>query len=88
MDFHKEQQTRIDKNRAEIGTLAYERRKLALDRDAIDERVKIIDQIIGEKEAVIYAATQAQRDFGSYLAVKENAVTLEQLKEGIEKGGQ
>ena len=87
MDFHKEQQTRIDKNHAEIGALAYERRKLALDRDAIDERVKIIDQIIGEKEAIIYTATQAQRDFNSYLAVKEGAVTLEQLKEGIEKGG-
>jgi hypothetical protein len=87
MDFHKEQQTRIDKNRGEIGILAYERRKLALDRDVIDERIKDIDRIIGEKEAIVYAAEQAQRDFNTYLAVKEGAVTLEQIKEGVEKGG-
>jgi predicted RNase H-like nuclease (RuvC/YqgF family) len=81
MDFHKEQQTRIERNTIKIGQLAYERVKLK-------RKIKEIDQAISDLEVSIMSCQQAQRDFNSYLAVKEGAVTIEQLKEGIQNGGQ
>jgi hypothetical protein len=81
MDFHKEQQTRIERNTIKIGQLAYERVQLK-------RKIKEIDQAISDLEVSIMSCQQAQRDFNSYLAVKEGAVTMEQLKEGIQNGGQ
>ncbi len=87
MDFFKEQQTRIDKNAAKIGQLAYQRYQIKWKIEDMEKQAKEIDTAISDLEVTIISCQQAQRDFNTYLAVKEGAVTLEQLKEGIEKGG-
>jgi len=86
MDFYKEQQARIEKSTAQIGQLAYEKYQLSRQTDAIEDRTKIIDLAIGDLEIVVSTCRQALRDFETYLAVKEGAVTLNQLEEGINKG--
>lgn len=86
MDFHKELQARVMKAGSEIAALAYERQRLCLQSEAIRKRIEDIDKIIFDRETVIAATKQAMRDFDTYLAVKEGAMTLEQLGKAIEDG--
>jgi len=86
MDFYKEQQARLAKNTANLGQLAYEKYQLSKNLKSIETRIDEIDTDIRDLEVSIMTCQQALRDFNSYLAVKEGAVTLDQLKDGIEKG--
>ena len=79
MDFSKERQKRVDERIAEIGQLAYEKVK-------ITQRVEQIDRLISEHEVALSELETVRRNFDTYLAVKEGAITLDQLKDAIETG--
>ena len=86
MDFYAETEKRKEKHLGAISELAY-RRYLA--SRSIQEGEKLIaqlDQEIAEHEAAVREADQAQRNFNSYLAVKEAALTTDQLAQAIEDG--
>lgn len=87
MDFYKEQQARLAKHTTNLGQLAYEKYQLTRNLKSIETRIEEIDADISDLEVSIMTCQQALRDFDSYLAAKEGAVTLDQLKDGIEKGG-
>lgn len=86
MDFCAETEKRKENHLLNIGELAY-RRYLA--SKAVEDSERLIaelDQQIAEHEAALREADQAQRNFNSYLAVKEAALTTDQLAEGIAQG--
>ena len=85
MDFRAETEKRKDGHLNNIGGLAYEYFQLCRQVELNQKRIAEIDTLIAEQEARIAEDDQALRNFGTYLAVKENAVTLDQLKDGIEK---
>jgi len=87
MDYHKELQNRNERASGIISQLAYERYQICKTQEEEEKRIGEIDQLMGEQEMIIKATTQAQKDFNTYLAIKESAVTLEQVKEGIEEAG-
>ena len=84
MDYHKELEQRKERATAIIGELSYEHLVTSRKVEEAQDRLDAIDRVIGEQEAIIQATAQAQKDFNSYLAVKEGAVTLEQVRQGIE----
>jgi len=88
MDFYAEAEKRKQKRLGEIGELAY-RRQLAV-KTIEDNQLLIEDMDIGiaEREAAISEIDHSQRDFNTYLAVKEGALTTEQLAEGIRAGSE
>lgn len=86
MDFYAETEKRKQKHLGTIGELAY-RRYLAC--KAIEESERLIaelDQEIAEHESALREADQAQRNFNTYLAVKEAALTTDQLAQAIQNG--
>jgi len=86
MDFYAETEKRKEAQLGKIGELAY-RRYLAC--KAIEESEKLIaelDQEIAKCEAALREADQAQRNFNTYLAVKEAALTTDQLAQAIQNG--
>lgn len=88
MDFYAETEKRKEKFLAQIGELSY-RRYLAC--KTIEESEKLIGQIdqeIANKEAVLREADQAQRNFNTYLAIKEGAMTTDDLAQAIRDGGE
>lgn len=87
MDFYAETEKRKQDHLGKIGELAY-RRQLA--SKAIEDNETLIaelDQEIAAREAALREADQAQRNFNSYLAVKEAALTTDQLAQAIRDGG-
>lgn len=87
MDFFKEQQAKLDSNAVKIGQLAYEKHRILQQIDTLNKQIKGIDAAISDLEVSSISAQQAQRDFNSYLAIREGAVTLDEIKEGIQNGG-
>jgi len=86
MDFYAETEKRKEKHLAAIGELAY-RRYLA--EKAIEGNEALIDELdgkIAEHEAALREADQAQRNFNTYLALKEGAMTTDQLAQAISNG--
>lgn len=86
MDFYAETEKRKEKHLAAIGELAY-RRYLAT--KAIEDSEMLIaelDREIAKKEAALREADQAQRNFNTYLAIKEGAMTTDQLAQAIQDG--
>ena len=86
MDFYAETERRKQKFLDEIGELVY-RRYVA--EKAMEESQKVIadlDQEITKREAALREADQAQRNFNTYLAVKESALTTDQLAQAIRDG--
>lgn len=86
MDFYAEMEKRKQQHLGQIGQLSYERYDLTKKVESAQKRIAEIDTLIGEQEAMIAEADQAQRNFNTYLAVKESAVTLDQIKEAAGKG--
>lgn len=84
MDFHAESEKRKQRNAGELGDLAYERYKLCKSVEKADERIAEIDELIARREAVVSEINQVQKDFNTYLAVKENALTLGDIKQSVE----
>jgi len=88
VDYYKELEQRKERASGIISQLAYEYYDICRVLEDGERRKREIDKLIGEQEAIIKATTQAQKDFNTYLAIKENAVTLDQIKEGIEEAGE
>jgi len=86
MDFYAETEKRKQHHLGQIGNLCYERYDLAKKVESAQRRIVEIDSLIAAQEAMIAEATQTQRDFDTYLAVKEGAVTLDQVKKAVESG--
>jgi len=86
MDFFAETEKRKQKYLNEIGSLSYERYGLGKQVESNQKRIAEIDGLIAEKEMAIHEDDQAQRNFNTYLAIKEHAVTLDQIKEAVESG--
>lgn len=86
MDFHAEMEKRKQQHLGQIGQLSYERCGLSKQVESCQKRIAEIDVLIAEQEAAIFEDDQAQRNFDTYLAVKEGAVTLDQIKQAVEKG--
>ena len=84
MNFYAETENHKQKRLAEIGQLAYERYKLSIEIESCQKKVEDIDNLIAEREAVIQSYTQSQKDFNTYLAVKECALTVDDIQHGIE----
>jgi len=87
MDFYAETEKRKQEYLSEIGQLSYERYGLSKQVESNQKRIAEIDGLIAEKEMAIYEDDQAQRNFNTYLAIKEHAVTLDQVKEAVESEG-
>lgn len=88
MDFYAEVEKRKQEHLNKIGELAY-RRYLA--NKAIEDNEVLIaelDQEIAACEVVLREADQTQRNFNSYLAVKEAALTTDDLAQAIQDGQQ
>ena len=86
MDFHAETEKSKQQHRGKIGQLSYERYDLSKKSESAQKRIAEIDTLIAEQEAMIAEADQAQKNFNTYLVVKEGAVTLDQIKESVESG--
>jgi len=84
MDFYAEQEKRKQKNLVEIAQLVDEYYQLSHQAESIQKRLAEIDKLVAERESRIYELDQSQRNFNSYLAVKENALTLNDVGNGVE----
>jgi len=84
MDFYAEQEKRKQKMLAEIAQLVDEHYQLGHQAESIQKRIAEIDKLVAERESRLFEIEQSQRDFNSYLAVKESAVTLDGIKQGVE----
>lgn len=84
MDFYAEQEKRKQKNLTEIAQLVDEYYQLSHQAELIQKRLAEIDKLVAERESRIHELNQSQRNFNSYLAVKENALTLGDIKKGVE----
>ena len=86
MDFHAETEKSKQQHLGKIGQLSYERYDLSKKLEGAQKRIAEIDTLIAEQEAMIAEADQAQKNFNTYLVVKEGAVTLDQIKQAVESG--
>jgi len=86
MDFNAEVEKRKQQYIRQIGQLAYERCGLSKQVESCQKRIAEIDELVAERECRLEECDQSQRDFGSYLAVKESAITLAQLENAIAPG--
>ena len=86
MDFYAETEKRKQEHSIELGELAY-RHYLAI--KAIEDAegaIAKLDVEIAKHEAAMRELDQAQRNFNSYLAVKESALTTDDLAKAIHDG--
>ena len=83
MDFYAECEKRKEQRLGEIGQLSYQRYQAAVTMEAKRRQIEDLDFIIAGHEEAIGELERAQRNFNSYLAVKESAITTDQLAEGI-----
>ncbi len=85
-DFFAEQEKRKNERLAEIGDMAYQRYKAAKNIEISQERIEDLDIGIAENEAALREIDQSQRNFNSWLAVKEDAITMDDLGNIIKAG--
>ena len=71
---------------AKMGLLAYERLQLSRRVESCQKRIAEIDETLSRLEAGMEESDRARRDFDTYLALQEGAVTGDQLKDAIETG--
>jgi len=83
MDFYAECEKRKQEHFGAIGNLAYRRQKGAVQIEQAQREVTELDVQIAAHEEAIKELERAQRNFSTYLAVKEGALTTDQLAEGI-----
>ena len=86
MDFYAEEQKRKLKALAEIAQLVDEYYQLSHQVESCQKRLAEIDKLVAEREARIMELDQSQRNFCTYLAIKEGAVTMDQVKAAVETG--
>jgi len=87
VDFYAEQEKRKNKALTEIAQLIDEYYQLSHHVESSQKRMAEIDKLVAERDSRIKEIEQSQRNFDSYMAVKEGAVTLEDIKNGVEAAG-
>ena len=87
MEFFERLQSNIENQTAQIWKLSYEKNQLKQDLDKIVARIEDIDLATCHLEGSVLAYKQSQKEFNDYVAKKEHAMTLGDLKSGIENGG-
>jgi len=85
MDFYAGEEKRKQKASTEIAQLVDEYYQLSHTVESCQKRIAEIDKLVAEREARLSEIDQSQRNFNTYLAVKENAVTLDDIKKGVEE---
>ena len=83
MDFYAEEEKRKQKVLSEIAQLVDEHYQLSHTEKSCQKRIAEIDKLVAIKEARFVEIDQSQRNFNTYLAVKENALTLDDIKKGV-----
>jgi len=83
MDFYAEEEKRKQKALTEIAQLVDEYYQLSHTVESCQKRMAEIDKLVAEREARLLEIDQSQRNFNTYLAVKENALTLDDIKKGV-----
>jgi len=83
MNFYAEQEKRKQKVLVEISQLVDEYYQLSHQVELSQKRIAEIDKLVAESEVRIHEIDQSQRNFNTYLAIKENAITLEDIKKGV-----
>ncbi len=86
MDFYAEEEKRKQKCLTEITQLVDEYYQLSHQVESCQKRIAEIDKLVAEREVRLSEIDQSQRNFNTYLAVKEGAVTLDQIKQAVENG--
>ncbi len=86
-DFFAEQEKRKNERLAEIGEMTYQRYKAVKNIEISQEQIEDLDIGIAENEAALREIDQSQRNFNSWLAVKEDAITIDDLGNIIKAGG-
>jgi len=61
--------------------------RLSVQKEDIGKRLHELDLQVSDVLGRIQANNQAARDFDTYLAVREGAVTLDDIKKGVELAG-
>jgi len=85
MDFYAECEKRKQGRLQKIGELCYRRQQASRAIEDNERIVREADEEITAHETALKELDQAQRNFNTYLAVKENALTTEQLARAIEE---
>jgi len=85
MDLSAELENRKAKHREEMGQLLYEYYALSKQVESCQKRIAEIDKLVAEREVRLLEIDQSQRNFNTYLAVKENALTLDDIKKGVDE---
>jgi len=86
MDFYAEEEKRKQKALAEIAQLVDEHYQLSHQVESCQKRIAEIDKLVAEREARLLEIDQAQRNFNTYLAIKEGVVTLDQIEQAVKSG--
>ena len=84
MDFYAESEKNKQEHFAAIGKMAYRRQAITVQIKRLQQEADEIDGVIACHEAVVSELEQVQRNFNTYLAVKEGALTTDQVAAGIQ----
>ena len=85
MDFFAESEKSKQGHFVAIGKMAYRRQAITVQVERLQQEASELDGIIAQHEAVVAELDQVQRNFNTYLAVKEGALTTEQVASGIQQ---
>jgi len=87
MEFFESLQATIENQTAQMWKLSYEKNQLKRNLEKTVARIDDIDLATSHLEGSIMAYRQSQKEFNDYVAKKEHAMTLGDLKSSIENGG-
>lgn len=87
MDFHAETEKAKQGHFAAIGKMAYRRQAITVQIERLAQEADEIDGVIAQHEAAVQELERVQRNFNTYLAVKEGALTTDQVASAIQAGG-
>lgn len=87
MEFFKTLQSNIEVQTAQMWKLSHEKDQLKKDLEKIVARIDDIDLATSHLEGSILAYKQSQKEFNNYVAEKEHAMTLDDIKSSVENGG-
>ena len=85
MDFFAESEKSKQAHFAAIGKMAYRRQAITVQVERLQQEAEELDREIACHEAAVAELDQVQRNFNTYLAVKEGALTVEQVASGIQQ---
>jgi len=88
MDFYAETEKRKQQHLGQIGDLAYRRYLASKAIEDAEREIAELDVEIARHETAMRELDQAQRNFNSYLAVREAALTTDDLAQAIRNGAQ